>query len=51
VVVEEAKPDLRGKQLVREVTYEKTPSGKETVKVTVRASRHGGQVLSTPADQ
>jgi hypothetical protein len=51
VVVGEAKPDLRGKELVLEVAYEKTLDGKETFKVTMRASRHGGQGLSTPADQ
>jgi hypothetical protein len=51
VVIGEAKPDLRGKELVRKVEYEKTPDGKETFKVTVSASRHGGQGSSTPADK
>jgi hypothetical protein len=52
VVVREAKPDLRGKELVQEVDYKKTPDGKETFKVTVRAFGYGGgQVSSTPADQ
>ena len=48
VVVGEEKPDLRGKELVREVTYEKTPEGKETFKIIVRASGHGGKGHSRP---
>jgi hypothetical protein len=51
MVIAEAKPDLRGKELVRKVEYEKTPDCKETFKVTVSASRHGGQGSSTPVDQ
>jgi hypothetical protein len=51
VVIGEVKPDLRGKELVRKVEYEKTPDGKETFKVTVSASIHGGQGSSTPVDQ
>jgi hypothetical protein len=51
VVIGEAKPDLRGKELVRKVEYEKTPDGKETFKVIVSASGHGGQGSSTPVDQ
>jgi hypothetical protein len=51
VVIGEAKPDLRGKELVRKVEYEKTPNGKETFRVTVSASGHGGQRSSTPVDQ
>jgi hypothetical protein len=50
VVIGESKPDLRGKELVRKVEYEKTPDGKETFKVIVSASRHGGQGSSTPID-
>jgi hypothetical protein len=42
VMVGEANPDLRGKELTREVTYEKTPGGRETFKITVKASGHGG---------
>jgi hypothetical protein len=42
VVIGEAKPDLRGKKLVHKVGYEKTPDGKDTFKVTVNASGHGG---------
>jgi hypothetical protein len=51
MVIGEAKPDLRGKELVRKVEYEKTPDGKETFKVTLSASGHGRQGSSTPADQ
>jgi hypothetical protein len=43
VMVREAKPDLRGKELAREVAYEKAPDGRETVKITIKESRHGGQ--------
>jgi hypothetical protein len=43
VMVREAKPDLRGKELTREVAYEKTPDGRETFKITVKASEHGGK--------
>jgi hypothetical protein len=42
---------LRGKELVHKVEYEKTLDGKETFKVTVSASVHGGQGSSTPAEQ
>ena len=49
MVVGEEKPDLRGKELIREVAYEKTPEGKETFKVTVRACGHRGQGSSVPA--
>jgi hypothetical protein len=48
VVVGEAKPDLRGKELTREVVYVKTPDGKETLKITVKASGLGGQGSSAP---
>jgi hypothetical protein len=51
VIVGEAKPDLRGKELTREVAYEKTPDGRETFKITVKASGHGGQGSSTPSGQ
>jgi hypothetical protein len=43
VVVGEAKPDLRGKELTREVAYENTPDGREKFKITVKASAHGGK--------
>jgi hypothetical protein len=51
VMVGEAKPDLRGKELTREVAYEKIPDGRETFKITVKASGHGGQGSSTPSGQ
>jgi hypothetical protein len=50
-MVGEAKPDLRGNELTREVAHEKTPNGRETFKITVKASGHGGQGLSTPSGQ
>jgi hypothetical protein len=46
MVIGEAKPDLRVKELVRKVEYEKTPDGEETFKVTMIASGHGRQGLS-----
>jgi hypothetical protein len=51
VMVGEAKPDLRGKELTREVAYEKTPHGRETFKITVKAFGHGGQGSSTLSGQ
>jgi hypothetical protein len=51
VVIGEAKTDLRGKELVRKVEYEKTPDGKGSFKVIVISSGHGGQGSSAPADQ
>jgi hypothetical protein len=51
VIVGEAKPHLRGKELTREVAYIKTPDGKETFKITVKASGHGGQGSSMPSIQ
>jgi hypothetical protein len=47
VVVGEAKLDFRGKELTREVTYERIPNGRETFKITIKASGHGGQGSST----
>jgi hypothetical protein len=43
VMAGKAKPDLRGKELTREVVYEKTLDGKETFKITVKTSGLGGQ--------
>jgi hypothetical protein len=51
VIVREAKLDLRGKELTREVAYEKTPDGRETFKITVKASGHGWKGLSTSSGQ
>jgi hypothetical protein len=39
----EAKPDLRGKELTREVAFEKTPDGRETFKITIKAYGPGGK--------
>jgi hypothetical protein len=41
VVVVEEKPNLRGKELTREVAYEKTPDGSETFKITVKLLNTG----------
>jgi hypothetical protein len=43
VMVGEAKPDLRGKELVREVAYEKTSDARESFKIIAKASGHGGK--------
>jgi hypothetical protein len=51
VVVGEAKPDLRGKELTREVAYVKTPDGGGTFKITVKASGLGGQESSAPVSR
>ena len=51
VVVGEARPDLRGKELKREVAYEKTPDGREIFKITVKAYGHGGQGSSMPVSR
>jgi hypothetical protein len=51
VVVAEAKPDLRGKELTREVAYVKTPDGRETFKITVKTSGLGGQGSSAPVSR
>jgi hypothetical protein len=51
MMVAEAKPDLRGKELTREVAYEKTLDCRETYKIISKASGHGGQGSSTPSGQ
>jgi hypothetical protein len=51
VVVREAKPDLRGKELTREVTCEKTPDGRETFNITVKAYGLGGKGSSAPVSR
>jgi hypothetical protein len=47
VIVGEAKTDLK----TTEVAYDKTPDGRETFKITVKASRHGGQGSSMSSGQ
>jgi hypothetical protein len=37
--------------LTREVAYEKTPDGRETFKITIKALDMGGQRPSTPSGQ
>jgi hypothetical protein len=51
VVVGEANPDLRGKELTRKVAYEKTPDCRETFKITIKASGLGGQGSSAPVSR
>jgi hypothetical protein len=51
VVVGEENPDLRGKELTREVAYVKTPDGRETFKITVKASGLGGKGSSAPVSR
>jgi hypothetical protein len=51
VMVGGTKPNLRGKELTIKVAYEKTPGGRETFKITVKASGHGGQGSSTSSGQ
>jgi hypothetical protein len=51
VVVGEVKPNLREKELIREVTCEKTSDGRETFKITAKASGLGGQGSSAPVSQ
>ena len=43
VVIGDERSTTNGKEPVREVTFEKTPDGKESFKVTVRSSGQGGQ--------
>jgi hypothetical protein len=44
-------PDLRGKELTREVAYVETPDGRETFKITVKASGLGGKGSSAPVSR
>jgi hypothetical protein len=44
-MVMDAKPNLRGKELTREVAYEKTPDGRETFNITVKDSGYGGRII------
>ena len=50
VIIGEPRPkNVNDKIHAREVTMEKTPDGKESLKITVKASRLGGQE-SSPRD-
>ena len=57
VIIGEPRPkNINDKIQTREVTMEKTPDGKESLKITVKASRPGGQEscsqnMSRPAAQ
>jgi hypothetical protein len=51
MVVREAKTNLRGRELTRDVAYEKTPDGRETFKNIIAASGHGGQGSSASSSQ
>ena len=44
VIIGEPRPkNVNDKILAREVTLEKTPDGKESLKITIKASRPGGK--------
>ena len=48
VIIEEERPkNVNNKILARKVVLEKTPDGKESLKITLRASRPGGQASSS----
>ena len=48
IIIGEPRPkNINDKVRVREVTMEKTPDGKESLKITVKASRPGGQESSS----
>ena len=48
VIIGEPRPkNINDKVRVREVTMEKTPDGEESLKITVKASRPGGQESSS----
>ena len=48
VIIGEPRPkNVNDKILAREVTLEKTPDGKESLKITIKASRPGGQESSS----
>ena len=46
IIGEERPKDVKDKILAREVVLEKTPDGRESLKITVKASRPGGQESS-----
>ena len=48
IIIGETRPkNINDKIQVREVTMEKTPDGMESLKITVKASRPGGQESSS----
>ena len=47
IIGEERPKNVNDRILAREVTLEKTPDGKESLKITVKASRPGGQESSS----
>ena len=56
IIGEERRKNVNDRILARKVVLEKTPDGKESLKITVKASRPGGQAnppldLSQPAAQ
>ena len=47
IIGEERQKNVNDKILAREAVLEKTPDGKESLKITLRASRPGGQASSS----
>ena len=47
IIGEEMPKNINDKILAREVVLEKTPDGKESLKITLKASRPGGQASSS----
>ena len=47
IIGEERPKNVNDKILVREVVLEKTPDGKKSLKITLRASRPGGKASSS----
>ena len=47
IIGEPRSKNVNGKVRTREVTMEKTPDGEESLKITVKASRPGGQESSS----
>ena len=47
IIGEERRKNVNDKILANEVVLEKTPDGKESLKITLRASRPGGQASSS----
>ena len=47
IIGEERRKNVNDKILVSEVVLEKTPDGKESLKITLKASRPGGQENSS----